>query len=105
MVTGARISDNFQFRDAVARCGKLNEAPERGRFCRAAFPRDLAAPKKGRVPTNAQEDDHVFEIPPAEQCRSFSRHRYTLPKPHAPRLQRSLGAELSNLLVSLAGVY
>src|SRR6476469_602852 len=28
-------------------------------------------------------------MPPAEQCRPFSRHRYTLPKPRAPRLQQS----------------
>jgi hypothetical protein len=26
------------------------------------------------VPTDAQEDDHVFEMPPAEQCRPFSGH-------------------------------
>jgi hypothetical protein len=23
---------------------------------------------------NAQEDNHIFEMPPAEQCRSFSVH-------------------------------
>jgi hypothetical protein len=30
---------------------------------------------------NAEQDDHVFEMSPAEQCRPFSGHRYTLPKP------------------------
>jgi hypothetical protein len=27
-----------------------------------------------QVPTNTQEDDHVFEVPPTEQCWPFSSH-------------------------------
>src|SRR5215467_5135754 len=30
---------------------------------------------------NTQQDDHVFEMSPAKQCRPFSGYRYTLPKP------------------------
>jgi hypothetical protein len=34
-----------------------------------------------QIPANAEQDDRVFEVPPAEQCRPFSHHRYTLPNP------------------------
>jgi hypothetical protein len=32
-----------------------------------------------QVPANAQEDNHIFEMPPAEQCRPSSVHDTTLP--------------------------
>src|SRR5262245_42831340 len=34
-----------------------------------------------QIPANAEQDDRVFEVPPAEQCWPFSDHRYTLPNP------------------------
>jgi hypothetical protein len=30
--------------------------------------------RMSQVPTNTQEDDHTFEMPPAEQCLPFSGH-------------------------------
>lgn len=32
-----------------------------------------------QVPANAEQDDHVFEVPPAEQCWPFLPSRYTVP--------------------------
>src|SRR5262249_32510654 len=42
-----------------------------------------------QVPPNAKENDHVFKMPPAEQCWPSSVHRYTLPNGLAPHLQQS----------------
>jgi hypothetical protein len=40
-----------------------------------------------QLPPNAQDDDHILEMPAAEQCWSFSRRRYTVPDRLNPRLK------------------
>ena len=42
-----------------------------------------------QVPANAQKDDDVFKMPPAEQCWPSSSHRYTLPNQLKLHLQQS----------------
>ena len=41
-----------------------------------------------QIPTHAQNDNHVLEVSPPEQCRAVLAHRLTLPKPPVRVLQQ-----------------
>src|SRR5947209_4682224 len=41
-----------------------------------------------QIPTHAQNDNHVLEVSPTEQCRAVLAHRLTLPNPPVRVLQQ-----------------
>jgi hypothetical protein len=41
-----------------------------------------------QIPPHAQNDNHVLEVSPPEQCRAVLAHRLTLPDPSARVLQQ-----------------
>jgi hypothetical protein len=64
-----------------------------------------------QIPANAEEDDHVFEVPPAEQCWPFSGHDIpyqirsitfaTEPIGESESVYRALAAQIEALVMRL----